>query len=102
MPRHHASQHLALKPTFPINRLSRLRRAYPEAPQELEGKASDVPLSFSYDEGGEPDKGIPFRVRLHFRVWDRRRFVLAHARRYSYTPMLTTRKACRTLQINAT
>jgi hypothetical protein len=64
---------------FRYNRLSRLRRAYQKALQELEGKASDLPLSFSYEEGGEPEKGIPFRERLYFRVWDRRSFVLAHA-----------------------
>ncbi|MCI0627839.1 MAG: site-specific integrase [Acidobacteria bacterium] len=77
---------------FRYNRLSRLRRAYQEALRELEGKACDLPLSFSYDEGREPEKGIPFRERLYFRVWDRRTFVLAHAEDYSCNPVHTAQK----------
>jgi len=60
------------------NRLRRLHQACRDALQTLAGPAPPpLPLAFSYVEGD----GVA-RERLHFRLWDRRSFVRAHADRY--------------------
>lgn len=56
------------------NALVRLRQAYQEALTQTQREERAFPVEFSYEEGLE---------RWHFRLWDRRSFVLAHAERYS-------------------
>lgn len=56
------------------NSLVRLRQAYQEAIAQIKQNKRPFPAEFSYEEGNE---------RWHFRLWDRRSFVLAHAERYS-------------------
>jgi hypothetical protein len=56
-----------------LNRLTRVRQAYHDALKKLQcGKPYTLPFSYFYDEG------VPPQERLHFRIWDRRTFVLAH------------------------
>ena len=62
------------------NRLRRLRQAVEAAQRELERPAPPaLPLAFSYEEGADPEAGVPAQERLSFRLWDRRSFVRAHA-----------------------
>lgn len=68
---------------FRYNRIRRLHRAYQEALQALNKGSPSFPLNFSYEEGGDPERGLPAQKRLSFRIWDRRSFVLAHADAYS-------------------
>lgn len=68
---------------FRYNRLIRLRQAYHDAFRKLQtARQSALPLAFSYEEGEDPEKGVPAQEQLHFRIWDRRSFVLAHANSY--------------------
>jgi hypothetical protein len=61
------------------NRLGRIRQAFHSALRDLAGpEPPPLPLAFAYDEGA-----APALERLHFRLWDRRSFVRAHADRYS-------------------
>jgi hypothetical protein len=66
------------------NRLRRLRQAFQDALRARAGPPPPpLPLVFAYEEGGDPAHGRPAHERLHFRLWDRRSFVLAHADRYA-------------------
>jgi integrase len=72
---------------FRYNRLVRLRQAYHKAldvwhETQQRDPFALLPLSFSYEEGGDPSRGLPSVERLHFRMWDRRSFVLAHKQSY--------------------
>lgn len=60
--------------------LSRLRQAYRDALMKLKGDS--LPFDFSYEEHAGPDEESPTRERLHFKIWDRRSFVLAHKEQY--------------------
>lgn len=67
-----------------LNRLTRVRQAYHDALEELQSnKNLSLPFSFHYDEGEDREQGIPPQERLHFRIWDRRTFVMAHQDDYS-------------------
>jgi hypothetical protein len=66
---------------FRYNRMVRLRQAYHDALARLEA-GGQLPYPFSYEEGADPERGIPAQEQLHFRIWDRRSFVLAHAEQY--------------------
>lgn len=67
-----------------LNRLTRVRQAYYDALKDLQGNEPDtLPFSYWYDEGEDTEQGIPPQERLHFRIWDRRTFVLAHKGDYS-------------------
>jgi hypothetical protein len=68
---------------FRFSKVARLRQAYHEAMKEIKSGEYELPFAFFYDEGGDPEKGIPAQERLHFRIWDRRSFVLAHQSDYS-------------------
>jgi hypothetical protein len=70
---------------FRFNRLQRLREAYRTAVTSAEQGRDrlSLPLAFTYEEEGDPGQGVPHRERLHFRLWDRRSFVLAHGEQYS-------------------
>jgi hypothetical protein len=60
------------------NRLRRVHQAFHHALQDLAGpQPPALPRAFAYDEGD----GLAHE-RLHFRLWDRRSFVQAHAERY--------------------
>jgi hypothetical protein len=63
---------------FRYNRLARLRRAYQQAVEQVLPDHSNLPLHFSYEEGTPPVE------RFHFKLWDRRSFVLdpEHANLY--------------------
>lgn len=63
---------------FRYHKIVRLRQAWLEAIAQLQQGPYSLPFSFSYQEGVE---------QLHFRVWDRRSFVLAHQDSYSRTPI---------------
>src|SRR5262249_55251557 len=41
------------------NRIARLHRAYQEALKTLNRSGPCFPLSFSYEEGGDPEQGLP-------------------------------------------
>ena len=78
------------------NRLRRLRQAVHAALRELEGPEPPAwPMAFSYDEGAAPEHGVPAQERLHFRLWDRRSFVRAHADRYAPNTVSAARTRCR-------
>lgn len=67
-----------------LNRLTRIRQVYHDALKELQSdKQFTLPFSFFYDEGEDHEQSIPPQERLHFRIWDRRTFVLAHVDQYS-------------------
>jgi len=67
-----------------FNRLMRVRAAYREALRILDEQGPSVlPLEFNVDEGGDVERGLPPCERLHFRLWDRRSFILTHRDRYS-------------------
>ena len=65
---------------FRFNRLARLRAAFASGRAAVAPDRSNLPLSFGYDEGGDDHK-LPIE-RMHFRIWDRRTFVLANSDRY--------------------
>jgi hypothetical protein len=62
------------------NRLTRLWQAYRQASSELLPDHSNLPLEFSYEEGNPPLE------RLHFRLWDRRSFILDPQQETAYAP----------------
>lgn len=64
------------------NRMVRLRQAYHDALARLQAGGAQLPYPFSYEEGADLERGIPAQERLHFRIWDRRSFVLAHVDQY--------------------
>lgn len=63
---------------FRYNRLARLLQAYHQALEKVLPDHSNLPLDFSYEEGNPPVE------RFHFKLWDRRSFVLdpEHANLY--------------------
>jgi len=72
---------------YRYNRIVRLRQAYLDAVKELrnrqaQGETELFPFAFSYEEGSDPEHGIPAQERLSFRIWNRRSFVLAHRESY--------------------
>jgi hypothetical protein len=72
---------------YRYNRIVRLRQAYLDAVKEIhhllaQGETGIFPFAFSYDEGSDPEHGVPAQERLSFRVWNRRSFVLAHRESY--------------------
>jgi hypothetical protein len=58
------------------NQLARLRAEYHNAVDHVESGDEHLPLAFSYDETG-------LQQRLHFVLWNRRSFALAHLDQYS-------------------
>jgi hypothetical protein len=80
-----------------FNRLVRVRAAYKQALEVLAVRGPSVlPLEFTLDEGGDSERGLPPSERLHFRLWDRRSFILAHRDRYSNTSVCDARAGRRT------
>lgn len=72
---------------YRYNRIVRLRHAYLDSVKELrnrqaQGETEIFPFEFSYEEGSDPEHGIPAQERLFFRIWNRRSFVLAHRESY--------------------
>ncbi len=72
---------------YRYNRMVRLRQAYLDAVKAIhnrqaQGEMEIFPLAFSYEEGSDPEHGIPAQERLSFRIWNRRSFVLAHRESY--------------------
>ena len=72
---------------YRYNRIVRLHQAYLDAIKEIrhrqaQGETDLFPFAFSYEEGSDPEHGIPAQERLSFRVWNRRSFVLAHREDY--------------------
>ena len=75
-----------------FNRLMRVRAAYKRALQVLAERGPSVlPLEFTVDEGGDLERRLPPCERLHFRLWDRRSFILAHRDKYSNTTVCDAR-----------
>lgn len=75
---------------YRYNRIVRLHQAYLDALKELHhrqelGETDLFPFEFSYEEGGDPDHGIPAQERLSFRLWTRESFVAAHQANYGRT-----------------
>ncbi len=68
------------------NCLVRLRQAYQEAVAQAQHEERTFPIEFSYEEGSE---------RWHFRLWDRRSFVFAHAEQYSRQTMTNAQEKLR-------
>lgn len=67
-----------------LNRLTRVRQAYYDALKGLRScNPCTLPFAYYYDEGEDKEQGIPPQERLHFRIWDRRSFVLAYKDHYS-------------------
>lgn len=71
---------------FRYNKLVRLRQAYREAVAQVHPDHANLPLDFSYEEGTPPQE------RFHFRLWDRRCFVTAHAEQYEKSTRLRLKK----------
>ena len=72
---------------YRYNRVLRLRQAYLDAvkvihSRQAQGETDLFPFVFSYEEGGDPEHGVPTHERLSFRIWNRRSFVLAHQGSY--------------------
>ena len=57
------------------NELHRLRQKFREVVALVQSRNAEPPVSFSYEE---PRRGL----RLHFTLWDRSSFVIAHFKRY--------------------
>jgi len=74
---------------FRYNQLVRLRQAYQQALKEVLPDRSNLPIAFSYEEGDPPLE------RYHFRLWDRRSFVKAHAEQYGPTTRASANKGVR-------
>jgi hypothetical protein len=75
-----------------FNRLVRLQQAYRHALEVLAARGPSVlPLDFSIDEGADPERGQAPCERLHFRLRNRRTFILAHRDRYSITTVCDAR-----------
>jgi integrase len=74
------------------HRLRRLRQAVQAAQRELERpEPPALPLAFRYEEGADPEHGVPAQERLHFRLWDRQSFVRVHADRYKWDTVAAAR-----------
>jgi hypothetical protein len=86
---------------FRYNRIARLRRAYLDALRSLK-PGTGLPLTFSYEEGEDKERGVPAQERLWFRIWDRRSFVLAHGDAYSYNAVATARRGAGSLAAGVT
>lgn len=72
---------------YRYNRVLRLRQAYLDAvkvihSRQAQGETELFPFVFGYEEGGDPEHGVPAQERLSFRIWNRRSFVLAHQESY--------------------
>jgi integrase len=69
------------------NKVDRLYQAYLQALAQVLPDHSNLPLSFSYEEGDPPTE------RLYFKLWDRRKFVLdpEHNNFYSRAHILDAR-----------
>jgi hypothetical protein len=65
------------------NLLARVRQAYRAAVVHVQRVRADLPYTFAVDEGGDAARGTLPVERLHFRLWDRQSFVLAHVEQYS-------------------
>jgi hypothetical protein len=59
------------------NALARLRQKYHEVVAQVEAGKATPPVSFSYEEPR-------YKQRLHFLLWDRPSFILAHGQKYSF------------------
>jgi hypothetical protein len=70
------------------NQLKRLRIKFSEAVALVQAGQEALPLRFSYEE---PGKG----QRLHFILWDRPSFVLAHSQQYSKTSINEMKRKAR-------
>lgn len=77
---------LRVEAHFRFNKILRLYQAYQQALREVFPDRTNLPFDFSYDEGDPPQE------RLHFRVWDRRTFVLGHAHLYTRSPVICAQK----------
>ncbi len=79
---------LRVEAHYRYNRIVRLRQAYLDAINTIRTSTTQeetdlFPFAFSYDEGADPEHGIPALERFHFRIWNRRCFVLAHRENYA-------------------
>jgi hypothetical protein len=81
---------LRVEAHFRFNKMIRLYQAYLQALRKVESDHSNLPLDFSYNEGDPPQE------RFHFRIWDRRTFILDHARLYTRTPVMWAQKGIQT------
>jgi len=70
--------HIRAEAHLRCNRIERLYQVCKEIRERIQRTGESLPVSFSYDEGADDEQGIPAQERYHFRVWDRRSFVLAH------------------------
>lgn len=62
---------------FRWNALARLRQQYREVVTRVVAGKATLPVAFSYEE-------VRYQQRLHFLLWDRPTFILAHAQDYSH------------------
>ncbi len=67
------------------NELKRLRSTFQDALDRISSGQETAPLAFSYED---PNRG----ERLHFVVWDRPRFVLAHEQHYRPSTVARAKK----------
>ena len=70
---------------FRFNRMTRLWQAYQQALVQVLPDRSNLPLEFSYEEG------TPAIERLHFRLWDRKTFILYSEHVQWYSPATRTK-----------
>jgi len=75
-----------------FNWMMRVRAAYKQALHVLAERGPSVlPLEFSVDEGSDRERRLSPCERLHFRLWDRRSFILTHRDKYSNTTVCDAR-----------
>lgn len=74
---------LRAKAHLRFNRITRLRQAYYDAIKAIQINNHELPFSYYYDEGEDKEQKISAQERFHFRIWDRRSFVLSHPNSYS-------------------
>lgn len=75
-----------------FNRLARLSQAYHEALRLAQNGRLPLPLMFSYEEQGGAEANETSTRRIHFHLWDRRSFVLAHQNGYAATTIGDARR----------
>jgi integrase len=65
------------------NKICRLRDAFNGLVRKIEEEGMSLPVSFSYEDGGDPSRNMPNTERLRFRIWNKRAFLLEHSNSYS-------------------
>ncbi|WCK55915.1 site-specific integrase [Aneurinibacillus sp. Ricciae_BoGa-3] len=74
------------------NQLKRLRDQYTKVLKEVQTKGFSLPLDFNYYDKDPTDKNVKYVEQFHFRLWDKRSFVLAHQEKMSENTIKAAQK----------